>query len=94
MHLLPQMNTMLDFMCLWQFELPGIRNKWKLQKEKSLSKMGFQPTHAMVPSLRVQRLIYIQILIVVIETLKVNLKSVKLYIYKQIKRIAVPAFGV
>ena len=59
MHLLPQMNVMLDFFCIGSVELQGARNKRKLQNVKFLSTFGFELTPSTVPGLRVQRLLQI-----------------------------------
>ena len=44
MHLLLPKNVMLDFICMGPVELPGVQNKLKLQKEKILSTVGFEPS--------------------------------------------------
>ena len=50
MHLLPRMKFMLDFICMGPVELLGARNKLKLQNEKILSSVGFEPTpHSAAP---------------------------------------------
>ena len=45
MHLLPRINVIFYFICRGAVELPGARKKRKLQNEKFLSIMGFEPTH-------------------------------------------------
>ena len=44
MHILPRMNTMLDFILASPVELPEARNNLKLQNENFLSIVGFEPT--------------------------------------------------
>ena len=64
--LLPWMNVMLDFICMGPVELRGAWNKRKLQNEKTLSIVEFEPTPGTVLILRVYRLNpYSQISIVV-----------------------------